>query len=331
MNQKTIQGYNLIEVMFVVLILAILIAYASFTYKGFSEKAKIEEAARLAYEIRQSIDAHIVSKRVFPPPIKKTYSDLKYVEWADTQLDSPDQYRINVYFKREAFPESSVQKVFTLYGQLVNHQMDWHECGNSCVKNPVDIPPAQPVPPAPGPVAIVVAPPDPISPPLNPPVVPQPLVNPPLLPNPPVLPPVAPPLPPEEPSDWKMTNVNVRNVGKRYGKIIFITHFRDGSMKKDERIQGSKQERILNQSSSKGVENPVKEIIVKAYLLTDKCALLGSGPKCWYEVGTRNVEPAGAERDKYVCFEYGEVETPIGWMSVMGRESTRCDDRKWRY
>ncbi|WP_211827437.1 type II secretion system protein [Kistimonas asteriae] len=331
LNKNTVQGYSLIEVMFVVLILAIIILYASFTYKGFSDKAKIEEAARLAYEIRQSVDAHIISNRTFPPLINRTYSDLKYVERADTQLDSSDQYRINVYFKREAFPESSIQKIFTLYGQLINHQMDWHECGDACVKHPVDIPPAQPMPPAPDPVTIVVAP--PVSPPPNPTVIPQPKppVNPPILPNPPVLPPVAPPSLPEEPLDWKVTNINVLNVGKRYGKIVFITHFRDGVSTKDERIQYWNEERILNQSSSKGVENPVKEIIVKAYLLTDKCALFGSGPECWYEVGARTVEPAGADRDKYVCFDYGEVESPIGWLSIMGHEKTRCDGRKWRY
>ncbi len=189
-NKKTVQGYNLIEVMFVVLILAIIILYASFTYKGFSDKAKIEEAARLAYEIRQSIDAHIISKRAFPPLINRTYSDMKYVERAETQLDSPDQYRINVYFRREAFPESSTQKIFTLYGKLINHQMDWHECGDACVKHPVDIPPAQPVPTAPAPVAIVVAPP-PILTPSNPPVPPpaEPPVNLPPLSNPPALPP----------------------------------------------------------------------------------------------------------------------------------------------
>ncbi len=330
MNQKTIQGYNLIEVMFVVLILAIIIAYALFTYKGFSDKAKIEEAARLAYEIRQSIDVHIASKRVFPPPINRTYSDLKYVQRAETQLDSPDQYRINVYFKREAFPESSVQRVFTLYGKLINHQMDWHECDNACVKNPVDIPPAQPVPPAPGPVAIVVAPPDPTSPPLNPPVVPPP-VNPPLLPNPPVLPPVTPPSVPEEPSDWKVTHINVLNIGKWYGKVVFIVNFRNGKSTIDERIQGPDDERILNQPSSPGYENPVKDIIVKTYWLRDNCYMFGSGPECWYEVGTRTVEPAGADQDKYVCFDYGRVDTPIGLLSIMGHESTRCDGRKWRY
>ena len=141
------KGYSLIEMMFAVLIIAVILAYAMYAYKDFTDKAKIQEAARLAYEIRQGIDAHITSKREFPPPITRTYANMEYVERAETQQDSDDTYRINVYFKRDAFPGSSSQKVFTLYGNLIDTTMDWHECDDACVKNTVDIPPAKPVPP----------------------------------------------------------------------------------------------------------------------------------------------------------------------------------------
>ena len=147
-NNYRSQGYSLVEIVFAVLIIGVILAYALYAYKDFDYKAKIQEAARLAYEIRQGIDAHVASKREFPPPINRTYVNMEYVERAETQQDNDDTYRINVYFKREAFPGSSTQKVFTLYGNLIDTQMDWHECDDACVKNPVDIPPAMPVPPA---------------------------------------------------------------------------------------------------------------------------------------------------------------------------------------
>ncbi len=147
-NNHLVQGYSLVEIVFAVLIIGVILAYALYAYKDFDYKARIQEAARLAYEIRQGIDAHVASKRAFPPPINRTYANMEYVERAESQQDSEDTYRINVYFKRDAFPESSTQKVFTLYGNLIDTQMDWHECDDACVKNPVDIPPAMPVPPA---------------------------------------------------------------------------------------------------------------------------------------------------------------------------------------
>ncbi len=142
------KGYSLIEMMFTVLIIAVILAYALYAYQDFTDKAKIQEAARLAYEIRQGIDAHVTAKREFPPPINRTYVNMEYVERAETQQDNDDTYRINVYFKRDAFPGSSTQRVFTLYGNLIDNQMDWQECDDACVKNPVDIPPAMPLPPS---------------------------------------------------------------------------------------------------------------------------------------------------------------------------------------
>ncbi|WP_211830634.1 type IV pilin protein [Kistimonas asteriae] len=146
-NNNPAKGYSLVEIIFAVLIAAVILAYALYAYQDFTYKAKIQEAARLAYEIRQGVDAHVTSKREFPQPINRTYANMEYVERAETQQDSADTYRVNVYFKRDAFPSSSSQKVFTLYGNLVDTQMEWNECDDACVKNPVDIPPAMPVPP----------------------------------------------------------------------------------------------------------------------------------------------------------------------------------------
>lgn len=149
-NNNFSKGYSLVEIIFVVLIAAVILAYALYAYQDFTHKAKIQEAARLVYQIRQGIDAHVTSKREFPRPINRIYANMQYVERAESQQDSADTFRVNVYFKREAFPDSSYQKVFTLYGNLVDNQMDWKECDDDCVKNTVDIPPALPVPPASG-------------------------------------------------------------------------------------------------------------------------------------------------------------------------------------
>ena len=75
-NNNLSKGYSLVEIIFAVLIAAVILAYALYAYQDFTYKAKIQEAARLAYEIRQGIDAHVTSKREFPRPITRTYANM---------------------------------------------------------------------------------------------------------------------------------------------------------------------------------------------------------------------------------------------------------------
>ena len=151
-KDKTIktQGYSLIELVTTVLIIAIILAFALYSYRDFTDKAKIEEAARLAYEMRQHVDIRVSTKRDIPTAITRTYVNMAYVEKAEAIPDGSDAYRINVYFKREAFPESNQQKVFTLYGNLIDNHVEWTDCDRECVKNDIDIPPVRPTPPGSG-------------------------------------------------------------------------------------------------------------------------------------------------------------------------------------
>ncbi|WP_345198447.1 hypothetical protein [Kistimonas scapharcae] len=215
-NTGSYRGYTLIEIMVIVCIVAIMAGYAINTYRDYSTRARLTEAAQLAHTVRQSIETHVATKRTLPPSEMRSFAgqNMDVVEKMETVRTGPNSVRINIYIKPEVFPDEPEQQVFSLLGNIVGGEMSWDECGgNGCLTDisslptPVAAPPSTPsngggiqvatappkIPPPFRPPTGPIAPPGPSSPPsVLPPTVPP--VTPPTAP--PVTPPTAPPVTP---------------------------------------------------------------------------------------------------------------------------------------
>ncbi len=147
---RTSKGVTLVEMTFVLLIIVIIVAMAFFSYKVYSGDSKHVEAALLAHEIKQDINLRHQTKRELPEPQVLSNVSRDSIAGAEVIRDGHNGVRVNVYLKGDPSNPATSSRVYTLYGNLVDDQLEWNDCGRDCVKNAVDIPPAAPVPPAAG-------------------------------------------------------------------------------------------------------------------------------------------------------------------------------------
>ena len=131
------KGFSLIEIMVAIVIAAVILGYAAHSYRDVADKVKVEEASRVAYEIRQAVELKLATKRKLPASKpEKIYPNMAYVEKVETiRGGGEDSYEIKVYFKKEAFPDSPKQKVFTLLGDRVGNRLKWKNCGKNCIRD----------------------------------------------------------------------------------------------------------------------------------------------------------------------------------------------------
>ncbi len=196
----------------IVSIVAIMAGYAINTYRDYSTRARLSEAAQLAHTVRQSIEAHVATKRTLPPNEVRSFvgQNMDVVEKMETVSTGPNSVRINIYIKPEVFPDEPEQQVFSLLGNIVGGEMSWDECGgDGCLTDASSLPPPVATPPSTrsggGGIQIATAPPTsppsfrppagPITPPSGPIAPPGPIISPPSV-FPPTVPPVTPPTAP---------------------------------------------------------------------------------------------------------------------------------------
>ncbi|GFR99921.1 hypothetical protein ElyMa_006385500 [Elysia marginata] len=147
---RTSRGVTLVEMSFVLLIIVVIVAMAFYSYKVYSGNPKHMEAALLAHEIKQDINLRHQTKRELPDPYVLSHVSQKTVSGAEVIRDGSSGVRVNVYLQGDSGNRGASSQVYTLYGNLVNDELAWVDCGKDCVKNAVDIPPAAAVPPAAG-------------------------------------------------------------------------------------------------------------------------------------------------------------------------------------
>ena len=145
---RTSRGMTLVEMSFVLLIVVVIVAMAFYSYKAYSGNPKHMEAALLAHEIKQDISLRHQAKRELPEPYVLSHVSRKTVSGAEVIRDGSSGVRVNVYLNGDSANTATSNQVYTLYGNLVNGELAWVDCGKDCVKNAVDIPPAAPVPPS---------------------------------------------------------------------------------------------------------------------------------------------------------------------------------------
>ncbi len=208
------KGYTLIELLLVVIIIGIMASYATYLYQDMVRGAKITEAALAAKEVRQSIEAHVAIKRELPNGFTRSMAGVNssVIDKIETIRISDTDIQVNVFLKKDVFPDESEQQVYTLLGNLVTATgtIAWHPCGDdNCITPVSKLPTAGSLPPPiVGPGGIVIAsgpttppgtPPPPVTPPPPPVTPPPPPVTPPPPPVTPPPPPVTPPPPPVTP------------------------------------------------------------------------------------------------------------------------------------
>ena len=200
----------MIEVMAIVCIVAIMAAYAVNTYRDYSTRARLSEAAQLAHTVRQSIETHVSTKRTLPPNEVRSFlgQNMDVVEKMETVSTGPNSVRINIYIKPEVFPDEPEQQVFSLLGNIVGGEMSWDECGSDgCLTDASSLPPPVAVSPSRtstgGGIQVATAPATgspPFSPPAGPITPPFTPISPPA--SPPPSAPVTPPSGPIAPTPW---------------------------------------------------------------------------------------------------------------------------------
>ncbi|WP_345199214.1 mannan-binding protein [Kistimonas scapharcae] len=207
-GQHSIQGISLVEAMIVLFVMGVVSAFAVTTYQKYTTRAKVMEASQLAYEVRQAVEAHVSTRRTLPSNLNRVYSskNMKVVERLEAIRTGPTEFRINVYIRKDVFPDKSEQQVFTLHGNLIDGAIRWNDCGaNNCITDVSNLPVTQsnlpPIATA-GDIVIATAPPAPAPVPVPVPVpVPTPTPAPAPVPAPvPAPTPAPPPVPAPKPT-----------------------------------------------------------------------------------------------------------------------------------
>ena len=154
------KGFNLIELAVALLILSIIGAYGFNTFRDYTTRAKITEAMHLANEIRQSVEAHVATRRTLPPSFHRNLlaQNMDVVEKVETVRTGTNQIRINVYIKPEVFPDNAEQQVFSLLGNINEGEISWDDCGSGgCLTDTSNLPTPIVVPPTPTTGSILIA------------------------------------------------------------------------------------------------------------------------------------------------------------------------------
>ncbi len=166
-GKPSIQGISLVEAMIVLFVMGVVSAFAVTSYQKYTTRAKVMEASQLAYEVRQAVEAHVATRRTLPSNLNRVYSskNMKVVERLEAIRTGPTEFRINVYIRKDVFPDKAEQQVFTLHGNLIDGEIRWNDCGaNQCITDVSSLPvPQANLPPiaAAGDIVIATAPPSP--------------------------------------------------------------------------------------------------------------------------------------------------------------------------
>ena len=126
------KGYTLVELLMVMIIVGIMAGYGTYVYQEKVRSAKITEAALAAKEVRQAIDAHVAKKRKLPDSFTRSMAGINssVIDKIETIRISDTDIQVNVFLKRDIFPDEPEQQVYTLLGNLVSDtkMIAWQPC-----------------------------------------------------------------------------------------------------------------------------------------------------------------------------------------------------------